>query len=111
MVDFGYGSVKTNNFDLDTAKTELASYLAANDATFNLCIACGACAATCTASKFTNFSFRNLTNQIRRGEEESSKKEAAKCMLCGKCTLVCPRNVNTRNIILLIRETVQTIHR
>jgi len=27
-------------------------------------------------------------------------------MLCGKCTLVCPRNVNTRNIILLIRETV-----
>ncbi|HUW07470.1 MAG TPA: 4Fe-4S dicluster domain-containing protein [Williamwhitmania sp.] len=111
MVDFGYGTVKANNFDLDTAKTELASYLAAHEPSFNLCIACGACAATCTAAKFTNFSFRSLTHQIRRGEEESSIKEAAKCMLCGKCTLVCPRNVNTRNIIVLIRENVQTIHR
>ncbi len=111
MVNFGYGTVKANNFDLDTAKTELASYLAANEPTFNLCIACGACAATCTAGKFTTFSFRNLTHQIRRGEEDNSRKEAAKCMLCGKCTLVCPRNVNTRNIILLIRETTQTLHR
>jgi heterodisulfide reductase subunit C len=25
-------------------------------------------------------------------------------MLCGKCTLACPRNVNTRNVILQIRK-------
>jgi heterodisulfide reductase subunit C len=25
-------------------------------------------------------------------------------MLCGKCTLVCPRNINTRNIVLLVRK-------
>jgi heterodisulfide reductase subunit C len=30
-------------------------------------------------------------------------------MLCGKCTLVCPRGVNTRNIIILAGEAIQKL--
>ena len=30
------------------------------------------------------------------------------CMLCGKCTLVCPRGVNTRAMIMEMRKELQT---
>ena len=30
-------------------------------------------------------------------------------MLCGKCQLVCPRGVNTRNVILLIKKGISQI--
>jgi len=107
MANFGYGSMKSNICDLDKVNRELASALTTKEPTFTLCIACGCCTATCSAGKFTTFSFRKLIHHIRRGETATAEKEASKCMLCGKCTLVCPRNVNTRNIILLIREATQ----
>jgi heterodisulfide reductase subunit C len=28
-------------------------------------------------------------------------------MLCGKCILVCPRGVNTRNVVTLARQAFQ----
>jgi heterodisulfide reductase subunit C len=31
-----------------------------------------------------------------------------KCMLCGKCQLVCPRGVNLRNLILSIHTALET---
>ena len=111
MANFGYGSMKSNICDLDTANRELAITLAKKEPTFNLCIACGCCTATCSAGKFVPFSIRTLIHHIRRGETDTAEKEAAKCMLCGKCTLVCPRNVNTRNVILLIREATQNLKR
>lgn len=99
--------MKSNICDLDKANLEMAVALTKKEPTFNLCIACGCCTATCSAGKFTSFSFRTLCHHIRRGEAAAATKEAEKCMLCGKCTLVCPRNVNTRNVILLIREANQ----
>lgn len=35
-------------------------------------------------------------------------KELAKCMLCGKCTLVCPRGLNLRPIIMNMRKLLTT---
>jgi len=35
------------------------------------------------------------------------KKEIEKCMLCGKCQLVCPRGVNLRNLILSIHSALE----
>ncbi len=32
-----------------------------------------------------------------------------KCMLCGKCQLVCPRGVNLRNLILAIHNALETL--
>ncbi|MGD9976871.1 MAG: 4Fe-4S dicluster domain-containing protein [Bacteroidales bacterium] len=104
MVDFGYAPLEIKIHDLDRANLKLGEWIAEQDSTFIMCIACGSCSATCTAGKFTNFSFREMCHSIRRGEIEEAIAESEKCMLCGKCTLVCPRDVNTRNIVKLIRN-------
>jgi Fe-S oxidoreductase len=44
--------------------------------------------------------------QIKRGELATIRTEIAKCMLCGKCFLACPRGVNTRNIIIKINQAL-----
>jgi heterodisulfide reductase subunit C len=41
---------------------------------------------------------------IKRGENTVPREKIRKCMLCGKCILVCPRGVNTRNVVFLARE-------
>ncbi len=109
MVNFGYTPLPTHIHDMDKASLTLADSISFEDASFNLCIACGSCTATCTAGSFTNFSFRQMCHQIKRGESKQAIAESEKCMLCGKCTLACPRNVNTRNIIRLVRKANQTI--
>ncbi len=104
MLDFGFAPMEVSIHNLDTANLSIANWIAQHDETFNHCIACGSCTATCTAGQFASFSFREVCHAIRRGELNKALAESEKCMLCGKCTLVCPRNVNTRNIILLIRK-------
>lgn len=104
MPDFGYSSVKSNTCDLDIAGNALAKVISEAEPSFNYCMACGSCTATCSAGQFTRFGFRELIHCIKRGEEKLMLPETEKCMLCGKCTLVCPRNVNTRNIIMLVRK-------
>ena len=37
---------------------------------------------------------------LQRGKEDEAKKLIQHCMLCGKCTLVCPRGINIRKILL-----------
>jgi heterodisulfide reductase subunit C len=109
MVNFGYTPLSVNIHDLDKADLKLADSISEEEPSFMLCIACGSCTATCTAGSFTNFSFRQLCHQIRRGESKMAIDESEKCMMCGKCTLACPRNVNTRNIIRLVRKAKQTL--
>ena len=104
MVDFGYSTLISKIHDLDKADLSLANEIIKIEPSFNLCISCGSCAATCTAARFTNFNFREMCHRIRRGETSIAVIESEKCMLCGKCTLACPRNVNTRNIIHLVRR-------
>ena len=72
-----------------------------------LCIECGCCSATCTTGNFTTFSLRELQILLKRGENDKVRDNIKKCMLCGKCTLVCPRGVNTRNVVTLAREAFQ----
>ena len=36
------------------------------------------------------------------GKEEDAKEFLKGCLLCGKCTMVCPRAINTRHLILSI---------
>lgn len=68
------------------------------------CIACGACTATCTAAGVTDFNIRRVQTLVRRGEYANAYDELNKCMLCGKCRLVCPRGINTRGMILLLKR-------
>lgn len=107
MVDFGYKIQADRQIDLDKTDKRLSEFIAKNEPTFNTCIACGGCTSTCTAGKFTPMNFRKMQLMIRRGETEPVKKEIAQCMLCGKCQLVCPRGVNTRRIIMLIKQGLE----
>jgi heterodisulfide reductase subunit C len=104
---FGFAPVKGRVIDYDKNDKLIYSYVVERDPSYALCIACGGCAATCSAAKFTPFSLRKINILVRRGENSEVRSEIDRCMLCGKCTLVCPRGVNTRNAIFLIREAFQ----
>lgn len=106
MIDFGYSLSNDRQIDYDKNDLKIARFVNKYEPTFKICIACGTCSATCSAGQFTDFNFRKLMIMIKRGETQNVKEEISKCMLCGKCALACPRNVNTRNVIINIKKAV-----
>lgn len=105
-INFGYAITPDRQIDFDTNSHDICKKVAAAEPTLNLCISCGTCSATCTAAQFTDFSLRRVILLLRRGETKGLDKEVAKCMLCGKCQLVCPRNVSTRNLVIQIGKAL-----
>ena len=103
---FGYAVTRDRQIDFDVNNHDICKIVAKAEPTLNLCISCGSCAATCTAGQFTDFSLRHVILLLRRGETKDLNKEIAKCMLCGKCQLVCPRNVSTRNLVIQISKAL-----
>lgn len=67
---------------------------------------CGGCTATCSAAHFTLFNIRKMHNLYRWHQTTEPEIELEKCMLCGKCTLVCPRDVNLRSLIIYMRRNI-----
>ena len=104
MIDFGYKTTTSRALDLDKADLKPSVELFKEDDMLRACIGCGGCTGACTAAAHTSFNFRKLHTLIRRGEYTNAKEEAEKCMLCGKCQMLCPRGINTRKIILGIRK-------
>ncbi len=104
MGNFGFTITKGRQIDYDSNDRSIAEYIYDNEPSFRLCIECGCCSATCTTGNLTKFSLRELQILIKRGENEHVQEDIKKCMLCGKCILVCPRGVNTRNVITLAKE-------
>lgn len=107
MSKFGYTISKPRFIDFEANDRSLSDFLSEREPSFRLCIECGGCSGSCTAAGFTKFSLRELYVQIRRGETDKIHTTLRKCMLCGKCSLICPRGVNTRNVITLSREYLQ----
>ena len=107
MGNFGFTILKERHIDYDANDKSIAEYIYDREPSFRVCIECGCCSATCTTGAFTKFSLRELQILIKRGENDLVHENLKKCMLCGKCTLVCPRGVNTRNVIMLAREAFQ----
>jgi heterodisulfide reductase subunit C len=107
MDKFGFSISKGRQIDYDSNNRRLADYIFEKEPSFRLCIECGGCSATCTTGNFTGFSLRELNILIKRGENDQVRDNLKKCMLCGKCTLVCPRGVNTRNIVVLAKKAIQ----
>ncbi len=107
MNRFGFSISKARYIDYESNDRQISEYIAEKEPSFLRCIECGCCSATCTAAQFTLFSLRELQILIKRGENKEIFKSLRKCMLCGKCTLVCPRGVNTRNVITLAKEAYQ----
>lgn len=104
MDRFGYKISKPRIIEYDSNDRRIADYIVEKEPSFRLCIACGGCTSACTAGNFTSFSLRELNVLINRGENEVPRNNIKKCMLCGKCSLVCPRGVNTRNVVFLARQ-------
>jgi heterodisulfide reductase subunit C len=104
MIDFGYQINSDRQIDYNKNDRRIVDFIIKNEPTFKICISCGTCAATCSAGSFTDFNIRKLFTLIKRGEYSEARKDINKCMLCGKCILVCPRAVNTRNLILTIQK-------
>ena len=105
--NWGYKVHTDNQIDFDKNNRGMMLQILNIEPTFGNCISCGSCAGTCSAGSFTNFSLQRLNIQILRGETAKVASEVEKCMLCGKCTLVCPRGINTRNVIIAIKRVIQ----
>ena len=66
------------------------------------CMACGSCTATCTSSGLSGMSVRKMQMNLQRGKIDETARMISGCMLCGKSTMVCPRGIKTRHLILTV---------
>lgn len=107
MPNWGYSINKDNQIDYDRNSRKYFDAVLKIEPSLARCISCGSCSGTCSAASFTTFSLRKINVLIARGEITGLLAELQKCMLCGKCTLVCPRGVNTRNVILSSRKVLE----
>jgi len=106
MNKFDIELLETRAIDYDTIDGRLLNYVIELEPTFIICLSCGGCTATCSAGNLIDFNVRKINLLLRRGETEGLKKEIDKCMLCGKCMLVCPRGINIRNVVMLIKKGI-----
>ncbi len=104
MRNFGFSISQTRAIDLDQSDSSLCIELEQIVPSFKVCLNCGACTATCSAQQFSGFDIRKIKWQFVQGQYDGLAKELEKCMLCGKCTLVCPRGVNIRNSVVVMRR-------
>ncbi|HNW52144.1 MAG TPA: 4Fe-4S dicluster domain-containing protein [Prolixibacteraceae bacterium] len=106
MKNFGFKAIEPRTIDYSQFDDRLLAYLVREEPSFGICLSCGGCTATCSAGNLVDFNIRRLSLHIRSGEIENLAKEIDKCMLCGKCTLVCPRNINLRQVVMLIKKGI-----
>ncbi len=108
MVDFGFNIKKARSFNMSNNDFSKVKMMFEAVPSYRLCISCGGCTATCSARQFTNFDIRKVHNSFSRGLYVNLDKELQKCMLCGKCTLICPRGVNLRSLIIEMRQLLNS---
>ena len=60
-----------------------------------------------TAGSFSPTSLRSAILALQNGKPQQALESLKKCLLCGKCTMVCPRGINTRHLILAISTIYQ----
>ncbi|MFN8240907.1 MAG: 4Fe-4S dicluster domain-containing protein [Bacteroidales bacterium] len=109
MSNFGYTISKPRIINYDANDHSLSRYIYEQEPSFWLCIECGCCSAACTAGRYTSFSLREIHILIKRGENDKPVEKIRDCMLCGKCILVCPRGVNTRNVVFSARTAIKKL--
>jgi heterodisulfide reductase subunit C len=100
MSSFGYKIQPDKQIDLDQTDRQFAKFLLEHQPDMARCMACGSCAATCSAADATDMSLRRLIALVQNGQVENIRKALSKCMLCGKCVMVCPRGIQTRSLIM-----------
>lgn len=107
MEKFGFTLNPSSRIDLDKTDREKFAALVKAEPDVLKCMACGSCTASCTAGKFTNTSVRSAILALQNGKQQQAVDLLKGCLLCGKCTMVCPRAINTRHLILSILAIYQ----
>jgi heterodisulfide reductase subunit C len=105
---FGYSITKSRETDWDILDHSFSDQLQELEPSLRLCIGCGSCTGSCMAAPRSGFNIRKTHTRFRRGETVKLIVELEKCMFCGKCTMVCPRGVNVRNVIDLMKKQIAT---
>lgn len=103
-MDFGFSLSPSSAVRLDGVDLSLYRRVAEKAPDIRTCIGCGSCTATCTAGPFSGMSVRQIILDIQRGRQRLAADKLSACMLCGKCSMVCPRGINTRQLILAVCE-------
>jgi heterodisulfide reductase subunit C len=111
MNNFGYKIEHDTQIDYNKADRRIADMVAAHEPSVRLCLNCATCTATCSAAQFTEFSFLKILLFMKRGPTALVKEQLQKCMMCGKCQLACPRDINTRNAIVQMKKAIQEVER
>ncbi len=104
MVNFGYGLTPSSAVKIIEGEDKLYRKLCEMEPDVKKCMACGSCAASCTAGDFTEMNLRKLILSLQRGYYQQALPMVKNCMLCGKCNIVCPRGINTRHLIMSIQK-------
>ena len=102
MSMFGFRISPSSAINLDNVSRDRFSELCRIEPDALRCMACGSCSATCPAAEFSGMSVRKVLLYLQRDKEEEAFKIMNNCMLCRKCTMVCPRGINTRHLLLTI---------
>jgi heterodisulfide reductase subunit C len=106
MNTFGFQIIAPRTIDFDQFDGRLLNEVLEKEPSFKTCLSCGGCTATCNAGTLIDFNVRKMNLLIRRGEITGLAKEIDKCMLCGKCLLVCPRGIGIRHVIMLLKKGI-----
>lgn len=107
MIQFGYNIQEDRQIDFDASDRSILETVRKDEPSIDWCMSCGTCSSACTAAVTTDYSLRKLILLSRRGLKDEVAKMVFRCRFCGKCINVCPRGVNTRNIIYLIQLAVK----
>lgn len=107
MNKFGFALTPSSRIDLDKFNKEKFASLVKLEPDVLKCMACGSCTASCTAGKFTKTSVRSAILALQNGQEKEALDMVKGCLLCGKCSMVCPRAINTRHLIISICKIYQ----
>ena len=101
-MEFGFKLSPSSVVHLDTTDRRRFDRLAQLVPDVRTCIGCGSCSATCTAAPWSGMSVRKVILGLQRGRDAEIDRMLSACMLCGKCMMVCPRGINTRQLILTL---------
>lgn len=104
MKEFGFQKQKDRQVILDRVDPDLIASVHQIVKNWKRCIGCGSCSAVCTAGKFSSFNPRLTQMLARLGCYSILAAESAKCQLCGKCRIVCPRDVDTRKLMHELKQ-------
>lgn len=103
-VKFGYSSVEPRKKKVSFPLPALYEELVTREPSLRLCIGCGTCSSVCVANRRHETRFHKIPLLIKYGLQKEALTYARRCLLCGTCILTCPRNVNIRHVMFLLKQ-------